>query len=442
MTQSIAGLAAEHGRVAVDTEFMSERRYRALLCLVQVAVPDPEGDDGVRTDVLDPLEGGFDPAPLAEALADPSIEVVMHAGRQDIALLRRDWKTEVHGLFDTQVAAAFLGLGPQEGYESLVRRVLGIKLKGGEGFTRWDRRPLTDDQLSYARADASRLLALGEELQQRLEERERLEWALEECRPSSSRATSATLSGCSSGCPRSGASAPRAAAWPASWWTGASRRPSGRTAPPLDPARPGADRAGPPYAPLARRPWRRSAASPADPAPPPPRAARGHRARPRARRPRRGGAPPRDSRDAPVVALAQAVVRHRAQEAEVATELVATQAELAELVSALRTGEAPKGPCGGRWRHELVGRELEELLAGRRSVSVAGGARLELDETYGRFGVGLSAAVRGACAPAARPRSSRCRRTCRTPRRPPPPSRRNRDTRPHRRAAARPRARP
>ena len=114
MTQAIARLAAEHGRLAVDTEFMSERRYRALLCLVQVAVPDPEADDGVRTDVLDPLEeGSFDPAPLAAALADPEIEVVMHAGRQDVALLRRDWDTEVSGLFDTQVEPASSGSGPR-----------------------------------------------------------------------------------------------------------------------------------------------------------------------------------------------------------------------------------------------------------------------------------------------------------------------------------------
>ena len=382
MTQAIAGLAAEHGRVAVDTEFMSERRYRALLCLVQVAVPDPEGDDGVRTDVLDPLEGGFDPAPLAEALADPSIEVVMHAGRQDIALLRRDWKTEVHGLFDTQVAAGFLGLGPQEGYESLVRRVLGIKLKGGEGFTRWDRRPLTDDQLTYARADASRLLALGDKLQERLAERDRLEWAREECLLLEGSSDERDRERLFERLPKVGrlSAEGRGVARELIDWREQTAERADRAAPSILP-----DQA---LTEVARRTPRSRQALEEIRGLPQPTLHRRHRelleaierGRSREVAAPTGGAPPRDSRDAPVVALAQAVVRHRAQEAEVATELVATQAEISELVSALRSGEAPRARVAAGWRHELVGSELEELLAGRRSVSVADGARLELDE--------------------------------------------------------------
>jgi ribonuclease D len=81
----LAVLARAGGRLGIDTEFVGERRYRALLCLAQVAVPD---GDGVRTEVLDTLED-FDATPLAEVLADPEIEIVMHAGRQDVALLRR-----------------------------------------------------------------------------------------------------------------------------------------------------------------------------------------------------------------------------------------------------------------------------------------------------------------------------------------------------------------
>ena len=152
MTADVATRAAQHGRLAIDTEFVSERRYQALLCLVQVAVPDPEEPDGVRTDVLDPLDG-VDPAPLAEVLADPGVEVVVHAGRQDVALLRRTWDTDVRNVFDTQMAAGFLGYGNQEGYESLVRKVLGVRLRGAEGFTRWDRRPLTEQQIAYARTN-------------------------------------------------------------------------------------------------------------------------------------------------------------------------------------------------------------------------------------------------------------------------------------------------
>ena len=93
----------------------------------------------------------------------------MHAGRQDVAILRRSWNTEVTNVFDTQVAAGFLGFGNQEGYESLVRKVLRVKLKGNEGFTKWDRRPLTPQQLEYAGDDARLLLTLGDELERRLD---------------------------------------------------------------------------------------------------------------------------------------------------------------------------------------------------------------------------------------------------------------------------------
>ena len=179
MVEEIARRARETGRVAIDTEFMSERRYQAMLCLVQVAVPD---GDGAHTEVLDPLDsdGAPDPAPLAAVLADPSVEVIVHAGRQDVAILRRTWRTEVTNLFDTQVAAGFVGFGTQESYKTLVRRVLDVQLPAGEAFTNWDRRPLTPQQLEYAAADAAHLLALGERLESRLLDTGRLEWAREE----------------------------------------------------------------------------------------------------------------------------------------------------------------------------------------------------------------------------------------------------------------------
>lgn len=382
MTRAIAALAAEHGRVALDTEFMSERRYRALLCLVQVAVPDPEAEDGVRTEVLDPLEGGFEAQPLAGALADPEIEVVMHAGRQDVALLRRDWQTEIRGLFDTQVAAGFLGLGPQEGYESLVRRVLGVELKGGEGFTRWDRRPLSDVQLAYARADASRLLALGEELQRRLAERGRLEWAREECRPLEGSSDERDPERLYERLPKLGRliAEGRGVARELVDWRERTAERANRAATSILPDHALTELAR-------RRPRSRGALEEIRGLPQPTLQRRHHelleaveRGRSRQAAAPPSGPPSRDSRDAPLVALAQAVVRQRCQEAELATELVATQAELAELVSALRSGEPPRARVAAGWRHELVGHELEQLLAGRRAVSVAGGARLRLEE--------------------------------------------------------------
>src|SRR4051812_49865477 len=84
----LADAARETGRLGLDTEFMPEGRYRPLLCLVQLVV-------GEEVAVLDPLAGPLDAGPLAELLADPAIEVVLHAGRQDVAILRREWRAPV-----------------------------------------------------------------------------------------------------------------------------------------------------------------------------------------------------------------------------------------------------------------------------------------------------------------------------------------------------------
>src|SRR3954469_8634919 len=162
---------------------MGEGRYRSLLCLVQIAVPNTDGSDGVRVEVLDPLDDRLEPGPLAEVLADPSIGVIRHAGLQDVALRRLVWRTEVRGLFDTQVAAGFGGLPAQAGYETLLREMLKVRLRKTASYTRWDARPLSDEQVAYAREDVLHLLQLADALAERLERSGRLKWAREECRP-------------------------------------------------------------------------------------------------------------------------------------------------------------------------------------------------------------------------------------------------------------------
>jgi ribonuclease D len=173
--ERLAARAREQGRLGIDTEFMPEGRYRPLLCLVQVCI----GEDIV---VLDPLEGELgDPSPLAAVLADPAVEVILHAGRQDVAILRRAWSTTFTNVFDTQIAAGFAGFSAQAGYTGLLHDVLKIRLAKSASFTRWDARPLTPEQLHYAREDVEHLLPLADELQRRLDERGRLGWAREEC---------------------------------------------------------------------------------------------------------------------------------------------------------------------------------------------------------------------------------------------------------------------
>src|SRR5919198_2292998 len=176
----LARRARQTGRLGIDTEFMGEGRYRPLLCLVQVAVEEDGGD--VRVEVLDPLQHDFDPAPLAEALARPEVEIILHAGRQDVALLRRVWGTEVRNIFDTQVAAGFAGRRAQLGYEALLSELTGVRLRKTASFTRWDARPLSEEQVRYAREDVLHLLELADALQSELSGRGRLEWAREECR--------------------------------------------------------------------------------------------------------------------------------------------------------------------------------------------------------------------------------------------------------------------
>jgi ribonuclease D len=169
-----AALARAAGRFGIDTEFMSEGRYRALLCLVQIVVDDPSSENGIRIILIDGL-GGVDVSPLAELLADPSIEVVLHAGRQDVAILRRAWDTELTDIFDTQIAAGFAGGSAQAGYGNLIGAILGQRVGKTASYTRWDARPLTSEQLNYAAEDVAHLLELADELQRRLRETGRLE---------------------------------------------------------------------------------------------------------------------------------------------------------------------------------------------------------------------------------------------------------------------------
>src|SRR5918998_975215 len=385
----LAERAAEGGRLAIDTEFVSERRYQALLCLVQVAVPDPGAEGEVRTEVLDPLEGDPDFSPLAGVLADPEVEVVMHAGRQDVAIMRRTLDTEIRNIFDTQVAAGFLGFGNQEGYESLVRKVLKVKLRGSEGFTRWDKRPLTPQQLEYAADDARLLLTLGEELERLLEERGRLEWAREESRGLEDVTDERDAQRSYERLPRLGrlSEAARGVALELVEWREDEARSTDRA--------PGSVLPDQALVELARRtPRDKHDLEQIRGLPPQTLHRRAdvllaaiERGRTRSAPPSPCEPPSRDPADAPLVSLAQALVRHRSMETGVAVELIATQSELSALISSLRRGDEDDNiRVAHGWRRELVGDELKELVEGRRALSVDpdGGLRISPAEPAAR----------------------------------------------------------
>ncbi|MDQ3768679.1 MAG: HRDC domain-containing protein [Actinomycetota bacterium] len=381
---ALAARAHEHGRLAIDTEFMGEGRYRALLCLVQVAVPRPDGDlDDVTIEVVDPLDDSLDLSALAAALADPGVEVVMHAARQDVALLRRTWQTEITALFDTQLAAGFAGLRAQMGYEALLSEVLGVRLGKSASFTRWDARPLSDEQVEYARDDVRHLLRLARSLQEHLEARGRLEWAREECRALEQVSDVREPDAIFARLPRVNGLDPGARAVArelVAWREEAARSADRPIAAVLNDAA---------LVEVAKRKPRDSDAL---------RQIRGmneatlrrrgkavleavQRGRERPPLPHEGERqPPPDPQDAPVVALCEALVRARAMEAELAYELIAARADLQQVVTAVRTGTGEPGvrTLEG-WRRELVGEELLALLRGDRALRVDGGHRVVVD---------------------------------------------------------------
>lgn len=158
--------------VAVDTEFMRETTYWPKLCLIQAATPDAEA-------VIDPLADGIDLEPFLALLRDDTIVKVFHAARQDVEIFH-NLKAMPRPLFDTQVAAMAAGFGEQIAYDALVRNMLKIELDKSSRFTDWARRPLTDNQLTYALADVTHLAALYPRLRARLEGEGRLAWVADD----------------------------------------------------------------------------------------------------------------------------------------------------------------------------------------------------------------------------------------------------------------------
>ena len=159
--------------VAVDTEFMRERTYWPILCLVQVAGPEEAA-------AIDALAPDIDLGPLLALMADPRTLKVLHAARQDVEIFFNLMGAVPAPLFDTQVAAMVCGFGDAASYETLVAKLVRAQLDKSSRFTDWSQRPLTERQLHYALSDVVHLRTVYEKLQQRLAENERTHWFAEE----------------------------------------------------------------------------------------------------------------------------------------------------------------------------------------------------------------------------------------------------------------------
>ncbi|MBL6633784.1 MAG: HRDC domain-containing protein [Thermoleophilia bacterium] len=357
----------EQGRMALDVEFLWERTYAPIPCLAQVAVGD-------EVALVDPIAG----APLdgvAALLADPAIEVVMHAPSADLTLFALGFDVRPSTLLDAQLIAGFVGMGAGQSLGALLGRVLDVKVAKTEGYSDWSRRPLTRAQLDYAAADVLYLFDLVDELMRRAEERGRTEWVLEEHErrygPTARVAPDPfeawrKVKGQGRLQPAERAVLRRAAAWretearrrdrPVGWLLPdrtlleiARRRPSGPAAVLSERGVPSAMREREAQS-LITAMDEAVGDPPIALGPPPPAKVQ--------------------ARLETLTPLAQILLTARSSAADLAPTLVATRDEVEQYLTALLMDRDPAGLSLGRgWRHDVAGSAIAELAAGRLGIA-------------------------------------------------------------------------
>ncbi|WP_217912901.1 ribonuclease D [Miltoncostaea marina] len=365
---AVVAEARRQGRVALDLEFLWERTYAPVACLAQLALPSGE------VHIVDPIDGA-PLGPVAELVADPQVEVVMHAPSADLTLLGLAHGVRPQRLVDVQIIAGFVGLGAGQGLATLLQRVLKVRHDKGERYTDWSKRPLSAAQLRYAAGDVDHLLELADELAARGARLGRTDWIAEEherrygpqARLVPDPATAwRRVKGGGRLTPQDRAVLASIAAWrereaarrdkPASWVVPdrtlvemAHRRPADRQA--LEgerglPARMRGDEAD-----GLLRAIREGAEAP----------------------PIRGGSPPPpevQQRLEVLGPLGAVLVTARAAAADLAPSLVATRDEIAAFLAAAIDGDLDGQGLASGWRRDLVGDALVDLARGRIALGV------------------------------------------------------------------------
>lgn len=158
--------------LAADTEFMRERTYYAQLALIQIASEDAHAL--IDVPALSSLE------PLVEVFTRSDCLKIMHSASQDLEVLHQSMGAMPAPLFDTQIAASFLGEADQIAYGAIVKQRLGIELDKDQTRTNWLQRPLSQAQLGYAELDVLYLYTLYEQLLDELKAAGRLVWVQDE----------------------------------------------------------------------------------------------------------------------------------------------------------------------------------------------------------------------------------------------------------------------
>ena len=166
--------ASREPRIGFDLESNGFFRYPERICLIQLSTSK-------RIYLLDPLAID-DMSPLGEVLVNPGVETVLHSGDHDIRSLDRDWGFHVGNLFDTSIAAAFVG-SERLGLASTLQDFMGVTIPKEKNIQRsdWSVRPLSDEALAYAAGDVRHLFGLRERLVARLRALDRIHWVREEC---------------------------------------------------------------------------------------------------------------------------------------------------------------------------------------------------------------------------------------------------------------------
>jgi ribonuclease D len=166
--EALCARLKDYAWLAVDTEFHREKTYYPQLCLLQIGTPDFVV--GIDAYVLTDLTH------LLEVIYNPRITKVMHASRQDLEIFHHLRGKPPGPVFDTQLAAPLLGYPDQIGYANLVQGILGVKLKKAYTRTDWTRRPLSAEQVCYALDDVRYLVEIYRYLDKELRRLDRLTW--------------------------------------------------------------------------------------------------------------------------------------------------------------------------------------------------------------------------------------------------------------------------
>lgn len=164
--------AAASPVLAVDTEFLREKSFFPKLCLIQLGTHE-------EVAAIDPL-AIRNLSPVRALLENGAITKVFHACAQDLEVLHHVLGCACEPLFDTQVAASFLGMRQQVSYGALVETFSHVRLPKAEALTDWSQRPLDAEQLSYAEDDVRYLPAIYDSMISSLLEKDRLAWVLPE----------------------------------------------------------------------------------------------------------------------------------------------------------------------------------------------------------------------------------------------------------------------